>query len=346
MDEDLRREATPKVTDIELHKPARPMVVAKDANQVRNSRALTMLMGGPLAASTAVAAPLYLATPYGAMAISILFTTFIMTFIMTFTYGLQFAVPVTKRATPGTETAIGEMLEVLTRIGHVGLRPVDRPRVQRIIDAGATSLEQVVGEKPWIAAHRVDLNHFRENRIPVEGRHPSEIATALAARMDGIALMGTTTWGVPLANAYDMLNDMLPAMVALGRAFDLDMIGLQPEKDNLPGMAGDSRLDRAASHVHELAARWREDPSDMIQPVLKLEADAAAGRDLRDLESVWMAARADLEGEELAMIDATYARSVDALEATLTSAIEARTRANGDALATHARYIDMKHGEA
>jgi len=331
------------MTDVDLHKPAAPIVKAKDANQVRNNRALTILMSGPPAASAAVAAPLYLATPYGSVALSILFSTIIMTFIMTFTYGLRFAVPVTKRATPGTETAIGEMLELLTRIGHVGLRPVDRPRAQRIVDAGAASLEQVVGENPSVAAHRVDLNYFNENRIPVEGRHPSEIATALAARMEGIALMGTTTWGVPQANAHDMLNDMLPAMVALGRAFDLDMSGLHPNQDKLPGMAGNNRLDHAASHVHELAARWREDPSDMIQPVLKLEADAAAGRDLRDLESVWLAARADVEGEELAMIDATYARSVDALEATLTAAIEARIRANGDALATHARYIDMKH---
>ena len=149
-----------------------------------------------------------------------------------------------------------------------------------------------------------------------------------------------------MGKAHDILFDLLPGVVALVRAFGLDDSGLAPTKTRLPGMTDGTPivLDEAAGHVHQLAAAWRGEPSDSVDPLLRMEADASAGRDLLDLESVWQAARSDATGDRLIEIDATYRRSTDALAATLAAAIEARTHANVDALMTHAGYIEAKHG--
>jgi hypothetical protein len=137
-----------------------------------------------------------------------------------------------------------------------------------------------------------------------------------------------------------------PALVAIARAFDLDVSGLAPDHGRLRGMVDRSAkpLEGAATRVHMLARRWLEADRGGIAPILRLEADAAAGRDLRDLEHVWMDARLNAAPEQHAEIDMAYRRATDALAATLETAIDALATTSADALSTHVGYIEAKHG--
>jgi hypothetical protein len=255
--------------------------------------------------------------------------------------------PATRRPRPGTETHIGDMVETLVRISRTGVRPVDRPSVQNAIDKGAASLAEVVGEEPWVAMQRANRNRWNVKPIPVPpGAHPGDLGTMLSANCD-LGMLGTARNGVKMSYAHASLAESLAAVVAIAEAFDLDTSGLAIGRRQLPGMASDRRqLTEAAARVHLLAARWKEGSTQDVDPILRLEADAAAGRDLRDLESVWAAARSQASPERILEIDRTYRSATEALERTLEAALEASGDRAVDALTTHATYIASKHAVA
>jgi hypothetical protein len=252
--------------------------------------------------------------------------------------------PVTRRPRQGTETDIGEMMDMLVRISRTGVRPVDRPMVQNTIDRGAASLTHVLGEEPWISMRRVNPDRWNLRPIPVgEGVHPSDLGTMLSTHGE-IARFGTARNGVNMSFAQASISEVLPAMVAIAEAFDLDTAGLAIDKKPLPGMTtGRKQLTEAAARVHILADRWRKGSTHDVDPVLRLEADAAAGRDLRDLESVWAAARSEASPERIIEIDRTYRQATEALERTLETALGASGDRAVDMLKTHTRYITSKH---
>jgi len=253
----------------------------------------------------------------------------------------------TRRPRPGTETNIGDMVDMLVRISRTGVRPVDRPSVQNTIDKGAASLAEVLGEEPWIAMQRANANRWSIKPIPVPpDAHPSDIGTMLSAKCD-LGMLGTARNGIKMSYAHASLAESLGAVVAIAEAFDLDTSGLAVGRRKLPGMASDRKeLTEAAARVHLLAARWKEGSTQDVDPILRLEADAAAGRDLRDLESVWAAARSQASPERILEIDRTYRSATEALERTLETALEASGNRAVDALTTHATYIASKHAMA
>ena len=251
----------------------------------------------------------------------------------------------TRRPLPGYEHAVDDMIALLVRISRNGLRPVDRPSAQNVLNRGAASLTHILGEEPWLASERADRRRFNIDPIPCgDGMHPGRIGQKLAA-YKYLPSLGRSKKGHEINAAHAAMAECLPALVAIARAFDLDASGLSPTLGDLPGMASrrTKPLTDAASRVHLLAARWKSSADRNVDPLLAMEADAAAGRDLRDLESVWATARSEASPERIMEIDETYRRATDALERTLETALEASGDSAVDALTTHVTYITSKH---
>lgn len=269
-----------------------------------------------------------------------------MTFILWFV--MLFLPPhaVTNRPQPGTQNDIGRMHDALIKVAQNGLAPSDRHAVQRLIDDGAASLRHVMGEAPWVSEQRINTKRFLKVDLTDEGRsHPSEIAAAVVTCGGDFHKLGTAPHGVELGEAHATVANKLPALVAIARAFDLDVSGLAPSRGRLRGMVDPSAkpLEGAATRAHMLASRWLDSDRN-VDPLLRIEADAAAGRDLRDLEAAWMQARREAPPEEHTRIDAGYRRATDALTATLETALDGLSANATDALATQVAYIESKHG--
>jgi hypothetical protein len=306
---------------------------------------LTQMIGTPVvgAGSALLTTVLPLGTMLSAvLPMSIGITTFTMWYIMLFSP----PTPVTNRPVPGTEHDIGRMHDALIQIAQNGLAPSSRHSVQRLVDAGAASLRQVMGEAPWISERRIDTQRFLKVDLTGEGRsHPSEIAAAVVACGGDLHQLGTAPHGVEWAVAHATVANKLPALVAIARAFDLDVSGLEPSRGRLRGMVDPSAkpLEGAATRAHMLASRWKDSNRD-VDPLLRIEADAAAGRDLRDLEAAWMQARREAAPENHARIDDDYRRATDALTVTLETALDGLSANATEALATQVAYIESKHG--
>jgi len=253
--------------------------------------------------------------------------------------------PLTHRPLPGTERDLANMVSTLVQVSQNGLRPSDRPSVQQAVDRGSAALMHIMGEHPWIAMTRGGGGKWKATAIAHgSDQHPGQMGLLIAASSDLQGLL-ECKFGMDIFHARVLLVKCLPALAAIAKAFDLDASGLRPMLGSLPGMAKqrDGTLTDAASRVHQLAARWLSADTQDVDPILRLEADAAAGRDLRDLESVWEAARSQASPERIEAVDATYRSATDALEKTLETALEACGDRAVDALTTHATYIGTKH---
>lgn len=245
--------------------------------------------------------------------------------------------------------AVGDMARMLVRLSNEGLTPRERPAAQRVLDQGARALHDLMGEAPWLAAARADYTSYGDNLIVFdENDHPASIGAQLQLHLERLAALGERPHGTGVRVARRTIHHTLPAMTAIARAFDLDVSGLAPTDRILPGMstARPVLLGDMAGHVHQLAERWASSSNRDVDPMLRMDADAAAGRDLRDLERVWAAARASSAPEDVKAVDESYKRSTDALAATLSAALEAASKADADALTTHSGYIAAKHGSA
>lgn len=252
--------------------------------------------------------------------------------------------PLTCRPLPGTERDVANMMSTLVDLSQNGLRPSDRPSVQQAVDRGSAALMHIMGEHPWVAMKRGSGRWKAVAIAHGSDRHPGQMGLEIAASSD-LQRLSECRFGMEMAYARALLTKCLPALASIASAFDLDARGLRPMLGPLPGMTKQQNgtLTNAASRVHQLATLWLSADTRNVDPILRLEADAAAGRDLRDLESVWETARSQALPERIEAVDATYRNATDALEKTLETALDACGDRAMDALTTHATYISTKH---
>ena len=237
------------------------------------------------------------------------------------------------------------MLAMLIHVSHEGLRPVDRTALQTTIDDASDVLSTMLGSTPRALLER-STAVVVPRRLSDRGDRLAELAPALVKHMH-----------VPYGASYNAVVDALMPMVqvveALARDFGLDPAGFGAEPvEPALGRADLARIvvsddpDSPATAVRRLAQEWLQGPRRTPDEGVTAAAEAAAGRDIDELEAKWATARAHAVAQDLVRIDEDFAIGCRMLSARLSSAIHQRSAMLRDDLATDRRYLEAKHADA
>lgn len=235
----------------------------------------------------------------------------------------------------GSPRRIANLLATASR---QGMTPMDRLVVQRELDMTVETLTILSGKDPWIvAAHNRSQVTGLDDHLKVRADRllEAEYIFSLVEKRSGSSiaeLRRVMTWFVPL-------------LASVAADFGLDATGLVPTSARVPGQMLDkpTPIPLLSESLHRLATEWRDGANDLIDPLVRIEADAAAGRDLRALENAWAVARADASPELVDQVDERFTKAAASLSSTLAEAIAMRGRTQMDALEIEARYIKSKH---
>lgn len=221
-----------------------------------------------------------------------------------------------------------------------GIEDPDRAGIQADIELMRRSLVLAVGPDLW----RIRAESGNNLAIPAT---IGEKAVLLRRLMGLTKVMNDPNGGSRSSIRGSMVNAM-PIVASIAEDFGFDVEGLVPPTSPLPGMIRSSvptpRTDDGVptSELRSLADRWIEGDRERVDVLVRIEADAAAGRDLRQLEEAWTAARR-ASPEDAAEIDARYEAGAARLRAVLQNAIDARARTARDQLDIRVRYVETKH---
>jgi len=228
--------------------------------------------------------------------------------------------------------------KLLMTASRQGMTPMDRLVAQRELETTVEALSILCGKEPWIAAAQncVAVSGLDDHlKVRADRLIEAEYMFSLVEKRSGSSikrLRYVTAWFVPL-------------LASVAADFGLDATGLVPTSARVSGQILDkpTPIPLLSESLHRLATEWRDGANDLVDPLIRIEADAAAGRDLRALENAWAVARADASPELVDQVDERFTKAAASLSATLAEAIAMRGRTQMDALEIEARYIESKH---
>jgi hypothetical protein len=219
-----------------------------------------------------------------------------------------------------------------------GLLPNERLSTQRMIDDAVAQMRHLLdGQEPWIAAG-MDMAKTDTRHLAVRG-------DVLWKSCSGLCKAAESPHGSNRLFMAAEINRIVPLMGSIAQDFGLDATGLVPTTARVAGQRLDHpvELPMLSAPLRRLAEEWSSKPNEGVDVLVRIEADGAAGKDLRALEAAWGAARDSASPEEVDAIDAKYMAGAERLCATLSQAIADRSKRNFDQLETTTRYIEQKH---
>jgi hypothetical protein len=228
--------------------------------------------------------------------------------------------------------------QLLATASKQGMTPLDRVVANGEIERTVDALTRLCGKEPWIAAAQEQAKVTGlDDHLKVRADRIVE-AEYLFARVENPT-------GTDVAKLRNAMAYFVPLLASLASDFGLETKGLTASTSRVIGQVLDEPVPicEMSSSLNRLAAEWRDGANDAVDVLVRIEADAAAGRDLRGLENAWAAARADAKPEDVDSIDASYAKAGARLAATLSDAIAARGRLQLQTLEIETRFIETKH---
>lgn len=219
-----------------------------------------------------------------------------------------------------------------------GLLPNERLSTQRMIDDAVAQMRHLLNDQePWIIAE-VDLAKTDTRHLAVRG-------DVLWKSCHNLCKLAESAHGADRRIMAAEIRRIVPLMGSIAQDFGLDATGLVPTTARLAGQRLDHpvELPMLSAPLRRLADEWSSKPNESVDVLIRIEADSAAGKDLRALEAAWGAARNSASPEEVDAVDAKYMAGAELLCATLSQAIADRSKRDFDQLATTTRYIEQKH---
>ena len=231
--------------------------------------------------------------------------------------------------TPHLETArrdsLVEIVEGLTKVCSSGMHPSEHPKLQHQLDMFAQVLCDTFGKSAWLIA--AEQGGVKRQAVPTSTREM------------GMRLAEFGSLGKELAEPHGMSKNRLrhhcvnlvPLIASVGREFGFDVSMYEPPVDSptgrrhLPNPVRKEAPEIPVSRARVLAEQWIAGDRSQVDEQLRNDADAAAGRDLNQLEQAWIAA-CSAAPERQEEIDKSYNAAVDRLSSTLANALEARGR--------------------
>lgn len=227
---------------------------------------------------------------------------------------------------------------LLAKASRHGMAPMDRIVAQHELERTVEALTLLCGKDPWIAAAQSNTN--------VTG-----LDDHLKVRADRLVEAGylfelvEPKIGCSISNLRAVMAYFVPLLASVASDFGLDTTGLTPTTARVSGqvLSEPIPISHMSESLHRLATEWREGANDLVDTLVRIDADAAAGRDLRALENAWAVARADAAPELVDAVDERFGKAAASLSATLADAIAARGQAQMRTLEIEARYVETKH---
>jgi hypothetical protein len=216
-----------------------------------------------------------------------------------------------------------------------GLSDRDRTRIHRLVQDASRQVEDQLGRQAW--SFSIGMNHHAEASMAQQGVFLSDM-------LDRIDL-SSKPGGVEEELLTRIIAQATPHIRAICEGFGVDPAGFAEPTTILPGMRRKAvealpDLDRT---TRALAEEWMTGDREGVDPLLRLNADNAAGVELESLTRAWDRARASASIDNLERVDDDMRLGCRRICATLSEAIMARGRHDRDALTTQRRYLESKH---
>ena len=240
----------------------------------------------------------------------------------------------------------------MIRITEEGLADADRAHIQRLIDDASEQIRLTLGADAWTLVR----DPARSGPgIYVDGIRRGTPPKPESLGMKGVVIRNRLPDIDKIMGDAGAVRDEFAATVGIVASriagicadFGLDPSGFAERERILPGMRAQAieQLPRLDADARRLADEWLGGDREGVDPMLRIDADRAAGQELETLSRAWERARASATPETLDAIDSDMRDGCRRICATLTAGIRARGRADRDALGTQKRYLETKHGD-
>lgn len=246
---------------------------------------------------------------------------------------------VTPRIDPVLQTSFRRTIDSMISIGSRGIEDPDRVEVENHIADMASAIEAMMGFPSWRLAPtnvRFSMPTYLEGRV----------SHLFVMRDRWVRQLGDPT-GASVGFCHTVLPILVQLVIDISSEFGLDTSPLERPKDELPGrnrpLIAIPRQDdpTSTSRARALATEWLGGDRDQIDMLVRLEADAASGRDLRRLEEAWLAARRATTGD-VSEVDRRFEQGAERLAEIIQEAIDLRAATTMQTLDTHVRYAHAK----
>lgn len=227
---------------------------------------------------------------------------------------------------------------LLAKASRHGMTPMDRIVAQHELERAVEALTLLCGKDPWIAAAQSNTN--------VSGLDDHlKVRADRLVEADYIFDLVEPKLGCSISKLRAVMAYFVPLLASVATDFGLDTTGLTPTTARVAGqvLGEPIPISHMSESLHRLASEWRDGANDLVDTLIRIDADAAAGRDLRALENAWAVARSDAPPELVDAVDERFGKAAATLSATLADAIALRGRAQMQTLEIEARYVETKH---
>lgn len=227
---------------------------------------------------------------------------------------------------------------LLATASRHGMSPMDRIVANAELERTVDALTRLCGKEPWIAAGQI---HKKVTGLDDHLKIRADRLTQADYLFD---LVEERTGAYP-RKLIEAVAYFVPLLASVATDFGLDTTGLTPTTARVAGqvLGEPIPISHMSESLHRLASEWRDGANDLVDPLTRIDADAAAGRDLRALENAWAVARSDAPPELVDDVDERFGKAAATLSATLADAIALRGRAQMQTLEIEARYVETKH---
>lgn len=246
---------------------------------------------------------------------------------------------VTPRIDPQLRSSFRRTIDSMISIGTEGIEDPDRIEVEKGIADMASAIEAMMGVPAWrLAPTNV--------RISMPTHLEARVSHLFVMRERWVRQLGDPT-GASTGFCHTVLPILVQLVIGISDEFGLDTSPLQRPKGDLPGrnrtLTVMPRQDdpTPTSRARVLAAEWLAGDREQVDILVRLEADAASGRDLRRLEEAWLDARRAATGD-VSDIDRKFEQGADRLAEIIQEAIDLRAETAMQTLDTHVRYAHAK----
>jgi len=256
---------------------------------------------------------------------------------------------------------VEKLVNALVDAARTGLDPKDRPALQRMLDDSDAVLTAMTGTTPYAMLDEDDATK-------AAGTLDSRARRLEAYAPDMIDLL-RVRGGAKHYEFVMRLRPMIRLIETTAIDLGLDPAGFGPARDAIPQWSNAENIPAAgktavledalapmvetpesvdaddaspAQKVRRLGRIWLNGPR-FLDDTTAMEADAACGRDVDDIESRWRMARRHAVAADIEQIDRDFSESCEILSTRLETAIALRSAMLRDELTSGRRYIESKH---
>jgi len=255
-------------------------------------------------------------------------------------------------------TVVERLIDALVEAARSGLEPQNRPALQRMLDESDAVITAMTGTRP---SGMVGPNDALAPAESMEAR-ARDLEHNAPRVIDRLRARGGAKYHEFVVFLCPVIRTIATMAVDLG----LDPAGFAPDGDAIPHWqaADTGTVDEStpyadaltpivesgdeadagspAQKVRRLGRVWINGPR-LIDETMAMDADAACGHDVDDIESRWRMARRHAVAADVEQIDRDFSESCEILCTRLETAIALRSAMLRDELTNGRRYIESKH---